>query len=43
MEIKIKITKDIYKAFDSYQRRERWIGRQILKAIREKYALAKAN
>jgi len=33
LEFKIKVTKQLYKAFDSYQRRERWIGKQILKAV----------
>jgi hypothetical protein len=43
MECEIKITKQLYKAIDSYQRRERWIGRQIIKAIMEQYGLAKAK
>jgi len=43
LSVKIKFTKKIYKAIDSYQRREIWIGRQLLKAIKEQYGLAEAK
>jgi len=37
IEVKVKVTKRTYKAFDSYQRYQKWIGRQILKSIKEVY------
>ena len=43
METKVKITKQIYKAIDSHHRRERWAGLQLIKLIKEKYGLAKAE
>lgn len=36
MEIKVKVTKQLYKAYDSYQRKQIWIGKQLIKAIVEK-------
>ena len=43
METKVKITKSLYKAIDSYHRRQIWEGKQLIKNIRELYGLAKAD
>lgn len=43
METPVKITKEIYKAIDSYHRHQRWVGRELIKMIKEKYGLAKAK
>jgi phage anti-repressor protein len=39
METKVKVTKELYRAWDSYNRYQRWIGREILKAIRMCYGM----
>lgn len=31
LECKVKVTKQLYKYFDSYQRRQRWVLKQLLK------------
>ena len=43
VEIKVKVTKYLYKAFDSYQRRQRWEALQFIKFMKERYGLEKAN
>jgi len=43
LETEIKITKSIYKAVDSYQRRERWIGRELVKELRKQYGMAETD
>lgn len=37
MEMKVKVTKSLYKAFDSYNRYQRWMGKQMIKFIKERY------
>jgi hypothetical protein len=37
MEIKVRVTKQLYKAYDSMLRREKWIGRNMIKIIRDNY------
>ncbi len=39
MEIKIKMTKQMYKIWDSYNRRERWMGRNLLNALKVMYGM----
>lgn len=43
LAVKIKMTKQIYKAMDSYDRYQRWIGKELCKAIREKYGMAETK
>ena len=37
IEIKVKMTKKLYKAIDSYERYQRWLGKQLLKIIQKKW------
>ncbi len=41
MEMNIKMTKKIYKAWDSYNRYQKWIGRKVLNAIKAQYGMDK--
>ncbi len=34
MEIKIKVTKEMYKSFDSYERKQRWILKHLMECIK---------
>lgn len=43
LDYKVKVTRNLYKAFDSYQRRERWIARELLKVMKEQYGLEKTD
>ena len=33
LTVKIKVTKELYRAFDSYERYQKWIGKNLIKAI----------
>lgn len=37
LSVKFKVTKSIYKSWDSYNRYQKWIGKQLIKAIKERY------
>ena len=39
MQIKIKVTKELYHAWDPYNRRQVWIGKQVLKNIKDSYSI----
>lgn len=43
METSIPVTKAIYKAVDSYHRRQRWVGRNLIKILKEHYGVAKTE
>lgn len=40
---KVKITKRLYKDFDSYHRKQKWILKKMIEVSREKYGMAKAD
>ncbi len=37
LTIKVKVTKQLYKSFDSYERYQKWIGKNLIKLIRRQY------
>jgi len=39
LEIKIKMTKQMYKAWDSYNRFEKWKGRKLIEMIKANYGM----
>lgn len=43
MNCHIKVTKSLYKSYDSYQRRQKWILKEMIKILKGKYGLEKAN
>lgn len=45
LSIKVKVTKDLYKAFDSYNRRQKWVLKELVKNIKGRYndGMAKAE
>ncbi len=32
--LKVKVTKSMYKSFDSYNRRQKWVLREIIRALK---------
>ena len=38
--VRVKLTKRIYKSWDSYNRRQVWICKKLVKAIKERYETA---
>lgn len=52
-EVKIKVTKSLYKAYDSYERRQLWVLKEMLESMKgnffsisgskELYGLAETN
>ncbi len=43
MEIKIKMTKQLYKYWDSYNRYQIWIGKKMLKCLKVQYGMEKTK
>lgn len=39
MKIKIKMTKEMYKTWDSYNRRLRWHGKQLIEIMKAQYGM----
>jgi Mg2+ and Co2+ transporter CorA len=38
--VKVRLTKRLYKSWDSYNRRQVWICKKLVKAIKERYETA---
>jgi hypothetical protein len=38
--VKVRVTKTFYKSWDSYNRRQVWICKNLVKAIKERYETA---
>lgn len=43
MNCHIKVTKKLYKLFDSYERRQKWILKEFVKNMKEQYGLEKTD
>jgi len=41
IEIKVKMTKERYRAWDSYNRHQRWFGRNLLNMMKAQYRMPK--
>jgi phage anti-repressor protein len=43
METKVKVTKELYRMWDSYNRHQRWVGNNLLKALKGYYGMGKSD